>query len=76
MLVVAECNNRRDTVSALRQNRANLVILDIQMPGMNGFEVLRQLSPGEVPVVIFATAYDQYALRAPSSRLGHRRKPW
>jgi len=64
MLVVAECNHGAETVSAVRRYRPDLLILDVQMPGMDGFEVLRRLSPDEMPVVIFTTAYDQYALRA------------
>jgi len=62
--IVAECGNGEETVSAIRKNKADLVVLDVQMPGMDGFEVLGQLSPEEMPIIIFATAYDQYALRA------------
>lgn len=64
MQVVAECNHGEETVLAVRKYRPDLVILDVQMPGMDGFEVLRQLPPEEMPIIIFATAYDQYALRA------------
>jgi two-component system LytT family response regulator len=62
--IVAECGDGAQTVSAIRRHQADLAILDVQMPGMDGFEVLSQLSADEMPVVIFATAYDQYALRA------------
>jgi two-component system LytT family response regulator len=64
MQVVAECNHGEETVLAVRKYHPDLVILDVQMPGMDGFEVLRQLPAEEMPIVIFATAYDQYALRA------------
>jgi two-component system, LytTR family, response regulator len=62
--IVAECQNGKQTVSAIRNCRADLVLLDVQMPVMDGFEVLKQLVPDEMPLVIFTTAYDQYALRA------------
>jgi two-component system, LytTR family, response regulator len=62
--IVAECHDGEQTVSAVRQHRADLLLLDIQMPGMDGFEVLNEFSPEEMPVVIFTSAYDQYAIRA------------
>jgi two-component system LytT family response regulator len=62
--IVAECGDGAQAVSAIRTHQADLAILDVQMPGMEGFQVLSQLSAAEMPVVIFATAYDQYALRA------------
>jgi two-component system, LytTR family, response regulator len=62
--VVAECQDGKQTLSALRKHNADLILLDIQMPGMDGFQVLNELSPEEMPVVIFTTAYDQYAIRA------------
>ena len=48
----------------IRERSPNLVFLDIQMPDISGFEVLRSLEPDEIPMVIFLTAYDQYALDA------------
>lgn len=62
--VAGECGNGRDAVSMIRQDRPDLVFLDVQMPEMDGFEVLDALEPSELPVVIFITAYDQHALRA------------
>ncbi len=62
--VVAECANGRQTVSAIRSFRPDMLLLDIQMPDMNGFEVLSEISPEEMPQVIFTSAYDQYAVRA------------
>lgn len=62
--VVAECSNGRQTVAAVQTHRPDLLLLDIQMPDLDGFEVIAQLSGGELPVIIFTTAYDQYAIRA------------
>jgi len=62
--VVAECSDGQQTVSAIRKLGADLLLLEIQMPGMDGFQLLSELSPDEMPAVIFTSAYDQYALRA------------
>lgn len=62
--VVAECQDGRQTVSAIRNLRPDLLLLDIQMPELDGFEVLGKILPEEMPVVIFVSAYDQYAIRA------------
>ena len=62
--VVGECRNGFEAVAALREHRPDLMFLDIQMPGMTGFDVLDELAEDEVPVVVFATAYDKFALRA------------
>jgi two-component system LytT family response regulator len=62
--VVAESGSGFDAVSVLRRLRPDLVFLDVQMPEMNGFEVMSALAPDEVPAVIFVTAFDRYALRA------------
>lgn len=62
--VAAEAANGPEALTMLRRHRPDLVFLDIQMPGMDGFEVLRALEPGQLPQVIFVTAYDQHALRA------------
>ncbi len=62
LVIVGECNNGVDAIRAIETFRPEIVFLDIQMPGMTGFEVLRQLE--EMPQVIFSTAYDQYALEA------------
>lgn len=62
--IVAECDNGRQTVSAIRAHLPDLLLLDIQMPDLDGFQVLGELAPGEMPVVVFTSAYDQYALRA------------
>jgi two-component system, LytTR family, response regulator len=62
--VVAECQNGRQTVSAIRSLRPDMLLLDIQLPDLDGFQVLSQISLEEMPVVIFTSAYDQYAIRA------------
>jgi two-component system, LytTR family, response regulator len=62
--IAGEAANGLEAVSAICALRPDLVFLDVQMPEMDGFEVLRALAPAETPRVIFVTAYDQYALRA------------
>jgi len=62
--VVGEAGNGPEAVRLIREHRPDLVLLDVQMPELNGFEVLARLAPAEVPAVIFVTAYDSYALRA------------
>ena len=60
--IVAECANGFEAVKAVGEHRPDLLFLDIQMPKLDGFEVLELIDP---PVaVIFVTAYDQYALKA------------
>jgi len=60
--VAAECNNGYEGVKAILQHKPDLVFLDIQMPKINGFEMLELLDT--VPPVIFATAFDEYAIKA------------
>ncbi len=60
--IVAECANGFDAVKAVSELRPDLLILDVQMPKLNGFEVLELV--GRDVAVVFVTAYDQYALRA------------
>ncbi len=61
--LVGEASNGLEAVQMIQERRPDLVFLDVQMPGMDGFEVLRAL-PGPPPQVVFATAYDEYAIRA------------
>ena len=61
--LVGEAANGLEAVQMIQDRRPDLVFLDVQMPGMDGFEVLRAL-PGPPPQVVFATAYDEYAIRA------------
>lgn len=62
--VVGECSNGREALAAVRELRPDLLFLDVQMPGYDGFEVLARLDAGELPAVVFSTAYDEYALAA------------
>lgn len=62
--VVGIATNGVDAVEAIRTLTPDLVFLDVQMPGMTGFDVVAELGPGRMPATIFVTAYDQYALRA------------
>lgn len=62
--IVGECDGGQAAVAAIRKLAPDLVFLDVQMPDLNGFEVLEQLSPGELPFVIFLTAHDRYAVDA------------
>jgi two-component system LytT family response regulator len=62
--VVAECANGRDAIQAIDASLPDLLFLDIQMPQIDGFEVLATIGVGRVPVVVFVTSYDQFALRA------------
>ena len=61
--VVAQCRNGLEAVEAVREHKPDLMFLDVQMPEVNGFDVLELLGE-EAPVIIFVTAYDQYAIRA------------
>jgi two-component system LytT family response regulator len=62
--VVGECTSGRDTVAAVRELRPDLLFLDVQMPEGDGFDVLAELGAERLPIVVFVTAYDAYALRA------------
>ena len=62
--VLGECRNGREAVTAIKKFTPDLVFLDIQMPEMNGFEVLAAVGTQTIPAIVFVTAYDQYAIRA------------
>jgi two-component system LytT family response regulator len=63
-VVAGEAGNGPDAVTLIRATNPDLMFLDVQMPDLDGFGVLRQLEPHEVPFVIFVTAYDTFAVRA------------
>lgn len=62
--VLAECANGREAVEAVLALEPDLMFLDIRMPGLNGFEVIKKIQPEILPMVIFCTAYERYALDA------------
>jgi two-component system LytT family response regulator len=62
--IIGDCANGREAIAAIREQAPDLVFLDVQMPEMDGFAVMDALEAERMPLVIFVTAYDQYALRA------------
>ncbi len=60
--IIAEAKNGKEGLALIEQLKPDLIFLDIEMPEMNGFELLSKLN--YMPIVVFATAYDQYAIRA------------
>lgn len=62
--VAGECCNGRTAVESIRELRPDLVFLDVQMPELDGFGVIREIGARDMPVVVFITAYDEYAVRA------------
>lgn len=62
--VCGEARNGREALAAIREEPPDLVFLDIQMPGMSGFDLVRALESGPMPSIVFVTAYDEYAVKA------------
>jgi len=62
--IVGQSRNGREAIEHVEELKPDLMLLDIQMPGLNGFEVLQRLSGSDMPAVIFVTAFDEFALRA------------
>ena len=62
--VIAECANAQDALQSIARHSPDLIFLDIQMPGMSGFEMLCELQADTMPMIIFVTAFDQYAVEA------------
>ena len=62
--VVGECSNGRDAVTAIHEHTPDLVFLDVQMPELDGFAVVHAIGVHRMPVTVFVTAFDQYALKA------------
>jgi two-component system LytT family response regulator len=62
--VIGECSDGTQAIAAIQQHAPDLVFLDVQMPGANGFGVIDAVGADRMPTVIFVTAYDEYALRA------------
>src|SRR5688572_25704293 len=62
--IVAQCENGREAIEAIRRERPDLMFLDIQMPGLSGLDVLARVPHESLPMIIFVTAFDRYALDA------------
>jgi two-component system, LytTR family, response regulator len=62
--VAGECRNGKEVIAALKKSRFDVLFLDIQMPGRNGFEVIEQIGPAQMPVTVFVTAHNEYAVQA------------
>jgi CheY-like chemotaxis protein len=83
VVVVGEAENGQDALERIRELSPDLVFLDLEMPVMGGFEVIRNLTGGALPVIIIVTAYNQHAVEAfeagrsslsPSSNPGFRKR--
>src|SRR6186713_584446 len=73
--IVEECNDGFEGVKAIQQHKPDLIFLDIQMPKINGFEMLELID--EPPAVIFTTAFDEYAIKAfESNAIDYLLKPF
>lgn len=62
--LVGECRSGAEAIQAILEHQPDLIFLDIRMKDMSGFEVIKYLPQEKIPLIIFSTAYDQYALRA------------
>ncbi|MGA9772664.1 MAG: LytTR family DNA-binding domain-containing protein [Blastocatellia bacterium] len=62
--IIGECASGEEAIEAIERQTPDLVFLDVEMPGKDGFAVLEELGPSRIPAIIFVTAYDQYAVRA------------
>ncbi|MVT10020.1 LytR/AlgR family response regulator transcription factor [Chitinophaga tropicalis] len=62
MDILSECENGIEAVQAINEQKPDLVFLDVQMPGLNGFEVLQEIT--HIPLIIFTTAFDRFAIKA------------
>ena len=62
--IVGQSRNGREALQQVEELRPDLMLLDVQMPGMSGFDVLRRMSGSDMPIVIFVTAFDEFALKA------------
>lgn len=75
VLLLGEAKNGQEAIQTIEQLKPDLVFLDVQMPGINGFGVLEQLS--NAPIIIFTTAFDQFAIQAfEASALDYLLKPF
>lgn len=64
VVIAAECSNGREALEAIAEHQPDVIFVDIQMPGMSGFDLVGQLQSDNMPLVVFVTAYDEYAIEA------------
>jgi two-component system LytT family response regulator len=62
--IIRQCANGREALAAISELQPDLMFLDIQMPGMSGFDVVRQVPQESLPMIVFVTAFDRYAIEA------------
>jgi two-component system LytT family response regulator len=62
--IIGECSNGKEALKVIKRNSPDLVFLDVQMPEMDGFAVLKEIQDEALPAIVFVTAYDQYAIKA------------
>ncbi|MGA8763477.1 MAG: LytTR family DNA-binding domain-containing protein [Candidatus Sulfotelmatobacter sp.] len=62
--VVAECADGQQTIAAVEAHKPDLLLLDIRMPDADGFQILSEIPQEQMPIVVFTTAFDQYAIQA------------
>ena len=62
--LVAECPDGKAAIEAIKKKSPDIVFLDVQMPEVDGFHVIKSLDPKKLPSIIFITAYDRYAVKA------------
>src|ERR1700733_14951277 len=62
--IAGECRNGREVIEALKENRYDVLFLDIQMPGGTGFDIIGQVGTPQMPVTVFVTAHNHYAVQA------------
>jgi two-component system LytT family response regulator len=62
--IAAECRNGKETMAALKENHYDLLFLDVEMPGAGGFEIIEQVGAVHMPIVVFVTAHNHYAVKA------------
>jgi two-component system LytT family response regulator len=62
--IAGECRNGKEVIAALKENRYDLLFLDIQMPSADGFDIVEQVETAHMPIVVFVTAHNHYAVKA------------
>jgi two-component system, LytTR family, response regulator len=62
--IAGECRNSKEVIATLRDNRFDVLFLDIQMPGGDGFEIIEQVGAARMPITVFVTAHNHYAIKA------------